>query len=92
MAQSVPRKLATDVKRCYKFSTRLPSTAPKVIQSKSLGMTPGNLYIRDFPGGPVAKIPVLSLQRVQVQFLLRELRSHKPRSVAKKNLAHSDAY
>ena len=55
-------------------------------------MTPGNLYIRDFPGGPVAKIPVLSLQRVQVQFLLRELRSHKPRSVAKKNLAHSDAY
>ena len=33
---------------------------------------------KDFPTGPVVKNP-LPMQGAQVQFLIRELRSHKPR-------------
>ena len=37
-----------------------------------------------FPGGPVVRTP-LSLSKAWVHTLVRELRSHKPCSVAKKN-------
>ena len=37
---------------------------------------------REFPGGPVVRIP-LSLPRTQVQSLVRELRSGKLRGTAK---------
>ena len=37
----------------------------------------------EFPGGPVLEL-VASLPRAQVQSLVGELRSHKPRCVAKK--------
>ena len=40
--------------------------------------------MREFPGGPVVKKPLLPMQGVQVQSLVRELRSHVPWGVAKK--------
>ena len=40
--------------------------------------------MRDLPCGPAVKKPLLPMQGVQVQSLLRELRSHVPWDVAKK--------
>ena len=39
---------------------------------------------RDSPGGPVVKTLHLHCLGVWVQFLIRDLRSHMPHSVAKK--------
>ena len=44
-------------------------------------MSKKSMY-KDFPGGPVVKI-CLSMQEVQVQSLVRELRSHVPAAAAK---------
>ena len=44
-------------------------------------MSKKSMY-KNFPGGPVVKI-CLSMQEVQVQSLVRELRSHVPAAAAK---------
>jgi len=47
------------------------------------------LKLREFPGSPVVRTPS-SLLRDQVQFLVRELRSHKLCSVTKKQVLKLD--
>ena len=39
--------------------------------------------VRIFPGSPIVKTLCFSLQRAQVPSLVRELRSHMPRGMAK---------
>ena len=47
------------------------------------------LKLREFPGSPVVRTPS-SLLRAQVQFLVRELRSHKLCSATKKQVLKLD--